>query len=379
MPTVEPSSRFFGLDLHALWPEIRRTWQELHRAPALAWLTPDLPVRVLHADGREATWLGGQRVADAKQHLPRFNAIELPEDIVLRRALQMPAMPQAQIAQAVEIDLRSVSPFAAADRVWGYSVQPMPSGGVDVQVVLVSRKQAEQYIAAQQQRLTAATASTASTASAATPEVWVFAPDNTPILLKGWGEAQRVQHSAKSRRLAYGALVSALCLAGAIAMTPTLQLRLRAIEAVYAYDAVQARTAPAQGQREALVRSIEELETLRTLLAERVDPLLLAEALTQTLPDDTSLQSLQVQGLKVTINGLTANAATLMQLLGNKNGFKNVRAPSAASRSPGATAETFIIEFELDPAVFSMVPSTPTQAAAEAEADTAAAAAKGAP
>ena len=174
-------------------------------------------------------------------------------------------------------------------------------------------------------------------------------------------------------------MVSALCLAGAIAITPTLQLRLRAIEAGYAYDAVQARTAPAQGQREALVRSIEELETLRTLLAELVDPLLLAEALTQTLPDDTSLQSLQVQGLKVTINGLTANAATLMQLLGNKNGFKNVRAPSAASRSPGATAETFIIEFELDPAVFSMVPSTPTQAAAEAEADTAAAAAKGAP
>ena len=368
MPTVEPSSRFFGLDLHALWPEIRRSWQELHRAPALAWLTPDLPVRVLHADGREATWLGGKLADSANKNLPRFDAIELPEDIVLRRVLQMPAMPQAQIAQAVDIDLRSVSPFAAADMVWGYSAQPAPTGALDVHVVLVSRKQAEQYIGTQQHRL--ATATAGATGTNAAPEVWAFAPDNTPILLRGWGEAQRVQRSAKSRHLAYALLASGLFLAGAIAITPTLQLRLRAIEALTAYDAVQVRTAPVLGQREAFVRSMEELEVLRGLLAERVDPLLLVEAMTQTLPDDTSLQSLQVQGLKITINGLTANAATLMQLLGNTSGFKNVRAPSAANRSPGATAENFIIEFELDPAVFSMVPSVPIDAAADDQSQT---------
>ncbi len=344
MSTAEPSSRFFGLDLHTLWPEIRRSWQELHRAPALAWLTPDLPVRVLHADGHEATWLGG-KLADREQKQPApFDAIELSEDILLRRALRVPAMSQAQIAQAVEVDLRSVSPFAAADMVWGYGVQPAQTGGVDVNVVLVSRKQAEQYIGTQQHRL----------AANAAPEVWAFTPDNVPILLEGWGEARRVQHGAKRRRIGYGLLVCVLCLAAAIAITPTMQLRLRAIQAAYAYDAVQARTAALLGQREAFVRSIDELEILRSTLTERVDSLLLMEAMTQTLPDDTSLQSLQVQGLKVTINGLTANSATLMQLLGNKKGFKNIRAPSAANRSPGAIAENFIIEFELDPAVFSM-------------------------
>ena len=352
MSTAEPSSRFFGLDLHTLWPEIRRSWQELHRAPALAWLTPDLPVRVLHADGHEATWLGG-KLADAQEKHPAlFDAIELPEDILLRRTLRMPAMSHAQIAQAVEVDLRSVSPFAVNDMVWGYRAQPGQTGGIDVNVVLVSRKQAEQYIETQQHRL----------AANAAPEVWAFTPNNAPILLQGWGEARRVQHGAKRRRIGYGLLASVIFLVCAIAITPTMQLRLRALQAVYAYDAVQARTAPLLDQREAFVRSIEELEVLRSMLNERVDSLLLMEAMTQTLPDDTSLQSLQVQGLKVTINGLTANSATLMQLLGNKNGFKNVRAPSAANRSPGAAAENFIIEFELDPAVFSMAASMPLDA-----------------
>lgn len=364
MSTAAPSSRFFGLDLSTLWPEIRRSWQELHRAPGLAWLTPDLPVRVLHADGRETTWLGGQQSQEDKKHTTLFDAIELPEDLLLRRTLHVPAMSQAQTAQAVELDLRSASPFAAADMVWGYSAQSAQTGGLDIDAVLVSRKQATQYIGTQQHRFDAATA--------AAPEVWVFTPQGSPVVLAGWGEARRAQHGAKRRYIAYGLLASALCLIAAMSITPTMQLRLRAIEAVYAYDDVQARTAPLMGQREAFVRSIDDLENLRGMLAERVDPMPLFEAITQTLPDDTSLQSLQVQGLKVTINGLTSNAATLMQLLGAKNGFKDVRAPSAATRSPGATAENFIIEFQLDPSVFSMAASGPAPVVAVSADDAAA-------
>ena len=360
MSTAASSSRFFGPDLSTLWPEIRRSWQEIHRSPVLAWLTPDLPVRVWHADGREIVWLGEQAASEKKNPIALFDAIELPEDLLLRRTLHVPAMSQAQTAQAIELDLRSASPFAAADMVWGYSAQSAPSGGLDIEAVLASRKQATQYIATQQHRLDAT--------ATAVPEVWVFTPQGRPIVLASWGEARRTQHGAKRRYLAYGLLAAALCLVAAIAITPTMQLRLRAIEAVYAYDGIQARTAPLIGQREAFVRSIDELENLRGLLAERIEPMPLLEAITQTLPDDTSLQSLQVQGLKVTMNGLTSNAARLMQLLGAKNGFKEVRAPSAATRSPGATAENFVIEFELDPAIFSMVAAPANNAAASKDA-----------
>lgn len=359
MSTAASSSRFFGLDLGTLWPEIRRSWQEVLHSPALAWLTPDLPVRVWHADGRETIWLGGRLSQGKKSDGVLFEAIELPEELLLRRSLHVPAMAQAQTAQAVELDLRSASPFAVADTVWGYNAQAAQSGGLDIDAVLVSRKQAAQYVATQQHRLAA---------GALVPEVWAFTLQGRPVVLGGWGEARRTQQGVKRRYLAYGLLASAACLMVAIASTPTLQLRLRAIEAVHAYDAIQARTTALIGQREAFVRSIDELENLRGILAERVDPMPLLETLTQTLPDDTSLQSLQVQGLKVTINGLTSNAATLMQLLGTKNGFKDVRAPSAATRSPGASAENFVIEFELDPAVFSMVAAPAGDTAARKDA-----------
>ncbi|MDD2713232.1 MAG: PilN domain-containing protein [Simplicispira sp.] len=355
MSPTTTTSRFFGLDLRALWLEVRRPWQDMHQWRALAWLTPDVPVRVLHPDGRDALWLGN-RPAPAGTPAARFEAIALPDDKLLARRLTVPAMAAAQVAQAVALDVHSASPFAPADLVWGYSTQPLAQGALQVDAVLASRKQITQFIEAQQHRLGTA-ASTGAAAHA--PEVWAFTPAGQPMVLAGWGEARRAHYAAQRRRLGYTLLFSATAIVAALAITPTAQLRLRAIEAVNTYTETQRRTAPLMAQREVLVRSIERMNSVRALLLERPDPIALLELLTQTLPDDTSLQSIQVQGLKVTINGLTANAAALMQLLGTTAGFKEVRAPSAATRSPGATAESFLIEFQLDPAVLSAAGPAP--------------------
>lgn len=356
MSLTTPSSRFLGIDLRAFWLELRRPWQGMHRWPAFAWLTPDLPVRVWQADGSEITWLGDRVVSGVKAKAARFEAIELPDDMLLRRTLAMPSMSQEQIVQAVALDVHNASPFAPADLVWGYSTQPAARGGLLIDIVVVSRKQAAQYINTQKQRL----------ALAVEPEVWAFTPARSPIVLAGWGEVQRMRRGTLRRRLAYALLLGALCLVAGIAVTPVAQLRLRAVDATRAYEAVQRRTAALIGQREAFVRSTDQLQGLHIMLAERADPMRLMEVLTRVLPDDTSLQTLQVQGLKVTISGLTTNAATLMQLLGAQGGFKEVRAPSAATRNPGASAENFIIEFQLDPVVLSIAASGPGVAPSEA-------------
>ena len=336
------------MDLRALWLEFHRPWQDIHQWPVLAWLTPDLPVRLWRADGSETTWLAGRVVDGLKAKAVRFEAIELPDDILLRRTLVMPAIPQEQIAQAVALEVLNVSPFVLADLVWGYSAQSVVQGGLQIDIVFASRKQATQYIETQKHRI----------ATALEPEVWAFTPVGAPIVLCGWGEAQRTRHGTMRRRQAYALLLAALCLFAGIVVTPTAQLRLRALDANEAYEAAKQRTTALIGQREAFVRSTDQLQSLHSMLADRADPIRLMEVLTQTLPDDTSLQTLQVQGLKVTINGLTTNAATLMQLLGAQKGIKEVRAPSAATRNPGASAENFIIEFQLEPAVLSIAAST---------------------
>lgn len=368
---TKPSSQFFGLDLSALWPEMRRAWQEVPQWPLLAWLTPSAPVRVLQANGLETTWLGKRQISATSNSGQRFEAIEIPEALFLRRFLSVPSMAQAQVAQAVELEMRSASPFAAADLLWGYNAQPQEQGGLRVEAVMASRKQVQNYVASQQHRL-----ETASGATANDHEVWAFTLDNAPVVLPGWGEARRVRYSTRRRHVACVLMATAMCLAAAMAATPTMQLRLRALEAVHAFEALQARTTGMVGQREAYMRSVAQLESLQGLLAERVDPLLLLETLTRKLPDDTSLHSLEVQGLKVTLNGLTGNAATLMQLLGATQGLREVRAPSPATRNPGADAENFIVELQLDPAVFSMAAAAP---AGNAPAADASAPASGAP
>ena len=148
----------------------------------------------------------------------------------------------------------------------------------------------------------------------------------------------------------------------AIAITPTAQLRLRAIEAVRSYDAIAQRTAPLVKQREALLQSVEQLGSLAEVLADRIEPLRILDKLTQVLPDDTSVQSFKLQGAKLTIVGLTANASSLMQLLGNQPGLRDVRAPSAATRIPGALKESYVIEFTLDPQLYGVVSAAEPQA-----------------
>ncbi len=354
MSTAKPSSQFFGLDLSALWPEVRRAWQGVHQWPMLAWLTPQAPVRVLHADGRETTWLGGRMINTAQAGAQRFEAIELPDHLLLRRTLSVPAMAQPQVAQAIELDVRSASPFAPFDLVWGYSSRPADQGELSIHAVMASRKQVERYLASQQARLAPDAGETGHG-----HEVWAFTPVGTPIILPGWSESRRFQYGAQRRRRAYALLAVALGLAAVMAATPTMQLRLRAIEAVHAFEALHLRTAELAAQRETYMRAVAQLEDLRGLLAERAQPLSLLEVLTRTLPDDTSLQSLEVQGIKVTLSGLTGNAATLMQLLGATEGFREVRATSPATRSPGADAENFIVELQLDSTVFSMAAPAP--------------------
>ena len=346
MTSISSDARFLGVDFSALWREVRQPWQGMRQWPLLRWLTPAVPVLLLQADGSQSLWHG-----DVLQPNPagspkaRFTALELPEDSVLRRTLSIPVMGEADTATAVALEARTMSPFAAQDLIWGYRTYPPQRGVVQIVVVLVSRKQATQYLAAQAARLQ----------GAVNPEMWVRTDQLSPVVLGGYGESLRESYATRWRRVGYGLFLVVFVLLAAIAITPTAQLRLRAVEAVQSYDAIAQRTAPLVRQREALLQSAEQLGALSQMLADRIEPLRILDKLTQILPDDTSLQSFKLQGTKVMIVGTTVNASTLMQLLGNQPGLHDVRAPAAATRNAGASKETFAIEFSLDPQFFGVV------------------------
>src|SRR5450830_431913 len=130
MPTLSSNDRFLGVDLGALWREIRRPWSRLHEWPVMSWLTPPVPIRLLQADGGETVWLGEVLQASSKSSGQSFVAVELPLDDVLCRSLVLPQVPDDEVAGAVALEAQGASPFPAADLVWGFRLSPREGGGV---------------------------------------------------------------------------------------------------------------------------------------------------------------------------------------------------------------------------------------------------------
>lgn len=61
--------------------------------------------------------------------LAQFEAVELPSDLFLARQLALPTMSSEQLAQAIELDVKTLSPFSSQDLVWGYASNAQEGGG----------------------------------------------------------------------------------------------------------------------------------------------------------------------------------------------------------------------------------------------------------
>jgi len=343
MALTHPDSRFLGIETRGLRRWLVQFGQYLQAIPPLSWLVPDVPVRLLRAQGDSAVWLmrGAQRSSGAAASTKaKFMAVDVPESLVLLRELNLPMVSADELSDALALDARTNSPFPPHDLVWGYRCEPGQSGsGVRATVAIGSRKQLEDHVRAVSE----------GAALQRPPEAWVLTAGDQPVVLAGFGEAHRQRHAKFWTRvnliLAF-VLVSALI---GIAVTPSLQLRLRALEARDVLETERARVEPAVKKRADLMAALEQLQDLRKLTQERLDPLGLMDRLTQLLPDDTALLTLTVQSSKITLTGQTANAAALMKHLSSQPGVKDVKAPAAAVRPAGATKDSFTIELMLDP------------------------------
>ncbi|HRP19787.1 MAG TPA: PilN domain-containing protein [Alicycliphilus sp.] len=269
-------------------------------------------------------------------------AVELPQALVLHRRVALPQLEEGELQRAIELEAIASNPFLAGDLCWGYrTIRGAQGPAAQVELVLASRRQVTEYLAGRATLLPDARRA---------PEAWV-ASEATPgqyLVLQGFGEPARLVRHRLGRALNLAAVASIVVLVALIAITPTLQLRARAIEAVKAYDDLHARSRNAVASREALVRSSERVQQIEGLLREALDPAQTLNLLTRTLGDDTSITVLRIKGRKVTLEGQTTNAAELMQLLGKQPGFEDIVAPAPATRGFGSNKDNFKIEFMLD-------------------------------
>lgn len=342
-PVSHNQSRFFGLDLGSLWHDLLTAWRGMTAWPVFSWLWPQQAVRLYLPAGGQALSRGLKAPLIKDEKLAgsaRFEAILLPENLLLRRTLELPRLQPAELAAALTFEIQALSPFAPGDVVWAHEIEPQEGNSLRAHVVLASRKLIAQHMEAVHPQL-----------KLQTPEVWVPRANGPGFaMLPGFGETRRQRQGALWRGVSALLALLALALMVAIAVTPSIQLYLRYMQANLSMAELQKKAGPVMAQRESLARTAEQLANLAALTGKQTPPLKTLKLITEALPDDTSLLSLQIQGLKVSLTGQTGNAAALMKQLGSTPGLRDVKAPTPATKPLGAPRESFTIEFTLDPA-----------------------------
>lgn len=352
MVTLQTNARLFGLDLSGLGTQWTQAMLAIGQWRMFAWLKPHVPVRVLMPQGVALAYLGENKpLSHSLEHagVSFFEAIVLPEDLLLRQQLVLPNLPLAEVQAALALAVQSQSPFAPEQLLWvARPDAAIAPGTAAYEVILTSRLLVQTHIDAKRPYLLNADPQ-------ASPEVWVDTANAPPVVLPGFGEGPRL------RRLRQGLVVNVflclvvLCLAAAVAMTPTLQLRLRALDAQAQHALLQQQVAPVLALRESHVKAQEQLQTLDEVAGTPVSAALVFDLVTRALPDDTSLLNFALNASdspakppKVVLTGNTSNAAALMQKLGNQPGLRDVKALTAATKPLGADKESFTIEATLD-------------------------------
>ena len=342
LPNSDKHVRFASLNTSGLWRDLLTAWRGMLNWPVVSWLRPKLAVRLTLPNGGYALSrnlhtppLQNEKLARSA----RFDAVLMPEDLLLRQTLDLPKLQTVEMEAALVLAVQTLSPFAPDDVIWAYENPLRGSDILRIPVVLASRKLIAQHVTAVHTPLTAMI-----------PEVWVTRTNGPGfMLLPGFGEARRHKQIK-----VWGWVNTTLALLGlvvlmAIAVSPSIQLYLRSLQANHAMAALQQRAAPILAQRESLVKATEQLSSLVDLSRKSIAPLQTLELITDALPDDTSLLSLQIQGLKVNVSGQTVNASSLMKQLGVTPGLRDVKAPTPATKPLGAPRESFTIEFTLEP------------------------------
>lgn len=360
MALMTSDAKLFGVDLSSLGRQLHDAWQQLLDLPLLR---RGMPATRMHVMGFETdAWVRGSRfswdmsTSAGSQKMPAaYSAILVGSDQVLVRTLLLPSMPSKALRGAVELDVYTMSPFAADQTLWAYAARGgEATAGQKVDVVITSRDLVEQAILAHGSQ------------RAANPEseVWLQAPAG-PIMLPGFGEQRRLRREARQRIWLFSGLIVIAGLVAALAITPTAQLRLRALDAASQFTKLAKDTSEVAARRQTMMAEVESVAELIKLQQQQLDHMRLLAMLTQLLPDDTAVQRIQFKGTKLIVNGLSDNASAVVSTLANEPGFREVRLPSAVTRVSRTSKESFVLEAMIDPAILGLhavAPKEPEQA-----------------
>lgn len=272
--------------------------------------------------------------------LPSRLLLRLPVPTILMKRLSLPLAAQSGLEALLGFELDRETPFTRDEVYWSHRLRgrDVARGRLDVDFVVVPR---------------AAIA-------------WLLLPaqraglEPAGIEITAGGEPLFVDVNAAAPRppLYRERALVALAAAAAVLMFVTLAFPfLRQRLALSAADrAVTSLTAEAE-QAARLRKSLDRVADVRALIDQQRQragsALSTLAAVTRTLPDDTYLTSLGLHDGKLTLTGLSASAANVLDLLAKAPGFRGPSFVSPIVHRDGENLEFFTISVALAPAAAS--------------------------
>ena len=348
----------FGFDLAPVIQYWRAGWRELLWGPA-AGLRQRLeaPVELLAADGQPPRYyiaeipIAAVPIAEsrmdesptAKSAPPRrgagadtlFRARQVPDELILPRTLELPQSLEADLDDAIALEVQASSPFLPEDTCYGWRLRERRQGKLRVELAIAARASVVEHLGQQGHD------------SGELPEAWCLTADGAPIVLRGFGEDRRA--SDYRRRLGWLAALAALALALllGLAAVPGLMRQMQADNMEHHLANTQRTAAEALQLREQLALDNERAEALQQLLDQQVDHHQLLNQLSDLAPDDVFLQQLKVEGDRVQMRGMATGASAFMQTLTDDSRYADLKAPAGIRRDARSGLEQFTVELRV--------------------------------
>jgi general secretion pathway protein L len=266
--------------------------------------------------------------------------LSLPPEKFLRKTLDLPLASEPRLGDLLIFELDRQIPFEPDQVEFDYRIleRDRATQRLHVELVVATRAVIDEFV----QRAT----------------LWGLTPSVVTVHAGGPAAAEpeinllsRAGREAAERGGRKTATVLTLILATLIAVAAILPLQEQGLEALAAEETLsEARNAAAEASR--LRNELEQIAKARGFLAElkqnapRVATLL--ADLTQTLPDETWLFELVIDGGELRARGYAPSAASILELVDRSPLYRDVRFASPVTQVPGIDRERFDLKFSIE-------------------------------
>lgn len=326
----------FGYDVRGIVHYFRAGWRDFLWGDSSVVLgVIDEVVSARDASGEVRYFRAGSQVeAPESPDDVIAQAVVLPDELVLSKALRVPVAAESDLDSMIALEVMSSSPFPRDDTCYGWLVAERGVTELLVQLVISSKSAVMAFVA-----------SNTGNHDVSSHEVWALVADRM-VMVSGFGEAPRLRRNR--RRLGRMAAMLAYCLLAIMLLAAfsagAKYLELQKVRAIQ--QKVELAAGDAVALRTALTSSKTKIDAINQLLVEYPSPHRELKRLSALLDDDTWLGLAEIQGSAIKIEGQSDDASAVMQQLLRHSAYERVEAP-VAIRKVGPGSEQFVLKISL--------------------------------